>query len=93
VKTLTAILNRHVAPPLTVLSENTCLTASRSGRVSLVRLTIGSATNILPVPEWLKPHETLRDSCSRYNGQPVGTYWKAYYHRRAVSSRLLFPPW
>jgi hypothetical protein len=38
----------------------------------------GSATNILPVPEWLKPHETLRDSCSRYNGQPVGTYWKAY---------------
>ena len=39
-KTLTEILNRHVVPPLTVLSETTCLTAIRSGAVSLVPLTI-----------------------------------------------------
>ena len=37
---LTGVLNRFVVPPLTALSENTYLTAIRSGMVSLVPLTI-----------------------------------------------------
>jgi cellobiose PTS system EIIC component len=40
VRTLTGFLNRFVVPPLTALSENTYLTAIRSGVVSLVPLTI-----------------------------------------------------
>src|SRR5512137_2436484 len=35
-----ALLNRYVVPPLTVLSENTYLSAIRAGMVSVVPLTI-----------------------------------------------------
>lgn len=39
-KHLTALLDRHVVPPLTVLSENNYLAAIRAGMVSIVPLTI-----------------------------------------------------
>lgn len=39
-KSVTAILSRYVAPPLTALSENTYLAAIRAGMVSIVPLTI-----------------------------------------------------
>jgi cellobiose PTS system EIIC component len=40
VKSATELLNRHVVPPLTLLSENTYLSAIRAGMVSIVPLTI-----------------------------------------------------
>ncbi|MBM3845587.1 MAG: hypothetical protein FJ405_04785, partial [Verrucomicrobia bacterium] len=39
-KRLTELLNRHLVPPLTVLSENPYLSAIRAGMVSIVPLTI-----------------------------------------------------
>ena len=36
----TALLNRHVVPPLTALSQNTYLSAIRAGMVFVVPLTI-----------------------------------------------------
>ena len=38
-KNLTALLDRYVVPPLTALSENTCMSAIRAGMVSIVPLT------------------------------------------------------
>lgn len=53
---LTAVLNRHVVPALTALSENTYLAAIRAGMVSVVPLTIiGGLFMViayLPVPGW-----------------------------------------
>jgi PTS system cellobiose-specific IIC component len=52
----TALLNRHVVPPLTALSENTYLSAIRAGMVSVVPLTIigGLFTIVsnLPIHGW-----------------------------------------
>ena len=57
-KRATELLNRHVVPPLTALSENTYLSAIRAGMVSVVPLTIigGFFTIIafLPVTGWDK---------------------------------------
>ena len=39
-KTLTTFLDRYIVPPLTVLSENTYLSAIRAGMVAIVPLTI-----------------------------------------------------
>jgi PTS system cellobiose-specific IIC component len=51
-----ALLNKYVVPPLTVLSENTYLSAIRSGMVSVVPLTIIGGlfmvVSFLPVAGW-----------------------------------------
>ena len=51
-----ALLNRYVVPPLTVLSENTYLSAIRAGMVSVVPLTIIGGlfmvVSFLPVAGW-----------------------------------------
>ena len=39
-RSATALLNRYIVPPLTLLSENTYLSAVRSGMVAIVPLTI-----------------------------------------------------
>jgi PTS system cellobiose-specific IIC component len=53
---LTALLNRHVVPALTALSENTYMSAIRAGMVSVVPLTIIGGLflviSYLPVPGW-----------------------------------------
>jgi PTS system cellobiose-specific IIC component len=53
---LTALLNRHVVPALTALSENTYMSAIRAGMVSVVPLTIIGGlflvVSYLPVPGW-----------------------------------------
>ncbi len=55
-KNLTALLDRYVVPPLTVLSENTYLSAIRAGMVSIVPLTIIGGlfmvVSFLPVSGW-----------------------------------------
>lgn len=63
---LTALLNRHLVPPLTALSENTYMSAIRAGMVSVVPLTIIGGlflvVSYLPVPGWeaiVAPHRTL----------------------------------
>lgn len=52
----TALLNRHLVPPLTVLSENTYMAAIRAGMVSIVPLTIIGGlflvVSFLPVRGW-----------------------------------------
>jgi cellobiose PTS system EIIC component len=52
----TALLNKHVVPALTALSENTYLSAIRAGMVSVVPLTIIGGLfmiiSFLPVPGW-----------------------------------------
>lgn len=49
-------LNKHVVPPLTALSENTCLSAIRAGMVAIVPLTIIGGlfmvVSFLPVKGW-----------------------------------------
>jgi PTS system cellobiose-specific IIC component len=56
VNNFTAFLNRYIVPPLTVLSENTYLTAIRAGVVSLAPLTIIGGLFLMvcffPVPGW-----------------------------------------
>ena len=56
VRSATALLNRYVVPPLTVLSENTYLSAIRAGMVSIVPLTIIGGlflvVSFLPVAGW-----------------------------------------
>jgi len=56
VTNLTTFLNRHLVPPLTVLSENTYLSAIRAGMVSIVPLTIIGGlfmvVSFLPVKGW-----------------------------------------
>ena len=51
-----ALLNKYVVPPLTVLSENTYLSAIRAGMVSVVPLTIIGGlfmvVSFLPVAGW-----------------------------------------
>jgi cellobiose PTS system EIIC component len=58
VKRATELLNKHVVPPLTALSDNTYLSAIRAGMVSVVPLTIigGFFTIVafLPVTGWDK---------------------------------------
>jgi PTS system cellobiose-specific IIC component len=58
VKSATAFLSRYVVPPLTVLSENTYLSAIRAGMVSIVPLTIIGGlfliVSFLPVAGWDK---------------------------------------
>jgi PTS system cellobiose-specific IIC component len=53
---LTALLNRHVVPVLTALSENTYMSAIRAGMVSVVPLTIIGGLflviSCLPIPGW-----------------------------------------
>jgi PTS system cellobiose-specific IIC component len=53
---LTGLLNRHVVPALTALSENTYMSAIRAGMVSVVPLTIIGGLflviSYLPVPGW-----------------------------------------
>jgi PTS system cellobiose-specific IIC component len=55
-KHLTALLDRHVVPPLTVLSENNYLAAIRAGMVSIVPLTIIGGlfmvAAFLPISGW-----------------------------------------
>lgn len=55
-KYLTAFLDRHVVPPLTVLSENNYLAAIRAGMVSIVPLTIIGGlfmvAAFLPIRRW-----------------------------------------
>ena len=55
---LTALLNRHVVPALTALSENTYMSAIRAGMVSVVPLTIIGGLfliiSYLPVPGWTR---------------------------------------
>ncbi|MBX3421925.1 MAG: PTS sugar transporter subunit IIC [Pirellulaceae bacterium] len=55
-KSLTSFLDRHVVPPLTVLSENTYLSAIRAGMVTIVPLTIIGGLfmiiSYLPVAGW-----------------------------------------
>ena len=55
-RSATALLNRYVVPPLTVLSENTYLSAIRAGMVSIVPLTIIGGlflvVSFLPVAGW-----------------------------------------
>jgi len=57
-KYLTTLLNRHLVPPLTALSENTYLSAVRAGMVSIVPLTIIGGmfmvVAFLPVKGWDK---------------------------------------
>ena len=57
-RSATALLNRYVVPPLTVLSENTYLSAIRAGMVSIVPLTIIGGlflvVSFLPVAGWDK---------------------------------------
>ncbi len=54
----TALLNKHIVPALTVLSENTYLSAIRAGMVSVVPLTIIGGlfiiVSFLPVTGWDK---------------------------------------
>jgi PTS system cellobiose-specific IIC component len=56
VRNLTALLDRYVVPPLTVLSEDTYLSAIRAGMVSIVPLTIIGGlfmvVSFLPVSGW-----------------------------------------
>jgi cellobiose PTS system EIIC component len=56
VTSATAFLTRYVVPPLTVLSENTYLSAIRAGMVSIVPLTIIGGlflvVSFLPVAGW-----------------------------------------
>jgi PTS system cellobiose-specific IIC component len=56
VKNLTEFLNRRVVPPLTLLSENTYMSAIRAGMVSIVPLTIIGGlfmiVSFLPVKGW-----------------------------------------
>src|SRR5216117_1737766 len=59
----TELLNRHVVPPLTALSENTYLSAIRAGMVSIVPLTIIGGLFLIiayfPSVRWeeiVKPH-------------------------------------
>ena len=56
VRSATAFLNRYVVPPLTMLSENTYLSAIRAGMVSIVPLTIIGGlflvVSFLPVAGW-----------------------------------------
>jgi PTS system cellobiose-specific IIC component len=56
VRSATAFLNKYVVPPLTVLSENTYLSAIRAGMVSIVPLTIIGGlflvVSFLPVAGW-----------------------------------------
>jgi PTS system cellobiose-specific IIC component len=56
VKSATDLLNRHVVPPLTALSENTYLSAIRAGMVSIVPLTIIGGlfmvVSFFPVAGW-----------------------------------------
>jgi PTS system cellobiose-specific IIC component len=66
VEKLTGILNKHIVPPLTALSENTYLSAIRAGMVSVVPLTIIGGLFIiisyLPISGWDKivaPYLTL----------------------------------
>jgi len=58
VEKLTGLLNRHIVPGLTVLSENTYLSAIRAGMVSVVPLTIIGGLFIilsyLPISGWDK---------------------------------------
>jgi PTS system cellobiose-specific IIC component len=58
VRSATAFLNKYVVPPLTVLSENTYLSAIRAGMVSIVPLTIIGGlflvVSFLPVAGWDK---------------------------------------
>ena len=53
---LTALLNRHLVPPLTALSESPSMSAIRAGMVSVVPLTIVGGlflvVSYLPVPGW-----------------------------------------
>jgi PTS system cellobiose-specific IIC component len=65
-KSLTNLLNRHLVPPLTALSENTYLSAIRAGMVSIVPLTIiGGMFMVIsnpPVESWARaiaPHLPL----------------------------------
>src|SRR6476646_10006615 len=55
---VTALLNKHLVPALTALSENTYLSAIRAGMVSVVPLTIIGGLFIivshLPVNGWEK---------------------------------------
>ncbi|MCU0250406.1 MAG: PTS transporter subunit EIIC [Vicinamibacterales bacterium] len=55
-RSATAFLNKYVVPPLTVLSENTYLSAIRAGMVSIVPLTIIGGlflvVSFLPVAGW-----------------------------------------
>jgi PTS system cellobiose-specific IIC component len=55
-KSVTDLLNRHVVPPLTALSENTYLSAIRAGMVSIVPLTIIGGlfmvVSFFPVTGW-----------------------------------------
>jgi PTS system cellobiose-specific IIC component len=55
-KSATDLLNRHVVPPLTALSENTYLSAIRAGMVSIVPLTIIGGlfmvVSFFPVAGW-----------------------------------------
>lgn len=62
----TDFLNKYVVPPLTVLSENTYLSAIRAGMVSIVPLTIigGFFTIISQMPwkawqDWVAPYQQL----------------------------------
>ncbi len=60
----TDFLNRHVVPPLTRLSENTCLSAIRAGMVAVVPLTIIGGlfmvVSYLPLAGWDKVIEPYR---------------------------------
>ena len=63
-KDATGFLNQHVVPPLTALSENTCLSAIRAGMVAVVPLTIIGGlfmvVSYLPVAGWDKTVEPYR---------------------------------
>jgi len=66
VKAFTDFLNRRLVPPLTVLSENTYLSAIRAGMVSIVPLTIIGGLfmviSFLPVKgwdKWVEPYLSL----------------------------------
>ncbi len=56
VRQVSALLNRHVVPALTALSENTYMSAIRTGMVAVVPLTIIGGLflvlSYLPVPGW-----------------------------------------
>lgn len=65
---LTALLNRHLVPPLTALSESPSMSAIRAGMVSVVPLTIVGGLflviSYLPVPGWdaiVVPYRALLD--------------------------------
>src|SRR5204863_9893914 len=60
----TELLNRHIVPPLTALSENTYLSAIRAGMVSVVPLTIIGGLFLIiiyfPAPGWEKTIEPAK---------------------------------